>query len=268
MLKQHRELSMFADARSKAAFEYFGDVVSFDTTYNTNRYNFVLGSFIGVNHHGQSTLLGCALIKNEDIQSFKWLFECWLRYMGGKAPKETGMISSQSMASEATSGFQNSSLRQFVKQYDNCLASREQTEFDVAYFHTRIPCATKSAIEAQFQHVYTHEKFREVQAQFRDKVNYTTRSMHSTLCLTIYEVIEQVSNSTFNKFFVTYNTVSQEVKCQCLLFKSRDILYCHSLSVLSFERVDNVAPKYILECWRKNIKRRHTHTSRAAKMSL
>ncbi|RYQ90950.1 hypothetical protein Ahy_B09g096864 isoform F [Arachis hypogaea] len=162
----------------------------------------------------------------------------------------------------------NSSLRQFVKQYDNCLASREQTEFDVAYFHTRIPCATKSAIEAQFQHVYTHEKFREVQAQFRDKVNYTTRSMHSTLCLTIYEVIEQVSNSTFNKFFVTYNTVSQEVKCQCLLFKSRDILYCHSLSVLSFERVDNVAPKYILECWRKNIKRRHTHTSRAAKMSL
>ncbi|RYR12954.1 hypothetical protein Ahy_B04g070215 [Arachis hypogaea] len=41
-----------ADARSRAAFEYFGDVVSFDTTYNTNRYNLVLGSFVGVNHHG------------------------------------------------------------------------------------------------------------------------------------------------------------------------------------------------------------------------
>ncbi|RYQ90948.1 hypothetical protein Ahy_B09g096864 isoform G [Arachis hypogaea] len=85
--------AFWADARSKAAFEYFGDVVSFDTTYNTNRYNFVLGSFIGVNHHGQSTLLGCALIKNEDIQSFKWLFECWLRYMGGKAPK--GILTNQ-----------------------------------------------------------------------------------------------------------------------------------------------------------------------------
>ncbi|RYQ96350.1 hypothetical protein Ahy_B08g092081 [Arachis hypogaea] len=92
----------------------------------------------------------------------------------------------------------NSSLRQFVKQYDNCLASREQTEreFDAADFHTMISCATKSAIEAQFQHVYTHEKFREVQAQFR---------------------------------------------------------------VLSFKRVDNVAPKYILGRWSKNIKRRHTH---------
>ncbi|QHN96525.1 Protein FAR-RED IMPAIRED RESPONSE [Arachis hypogaea] len=131
----------------------------------------------------------------------------------------------------------NSSLRQFVKQYDNCLASREQTEreFDAADFHTMISCATKSAIEAQFQHVYTHEKFREVQAQFRGKVNCITRSMHSTLGFTTYEV------------------------CQCLLFESRGILYCHSLRVLSFKRVDNVAPKYILGRWSKNIKRRHTH---------
>ncbi|XP_057747088.1 protein FAR-RED IMPAIRED RESPONSE 1-like [Arachis stenosperma] len=85
--------ALWADARSRAAFDYFGDVVSFDTTYNTNRYNFVLCSFVGVNHHGQSTLLGCTLIKNEDIQSFKWLFECWLRCMGGKAPK--GILTDQ-----------------------------------------------------------------------------------------------------------------------------------------------------------------------------
>ncbi|RYQ95460.1 hypothetical protein Ahy_B08g090760 [Arachis hypogaea] len=76
-----------ADARSRAACEYFRDMVSFDTTYNTNRYNLVFGSFVGVNYHGQSTLLRCALMKNEDIQSFKWLFECWLRCMGGKAVK-------------------------------------------------------------------------------------------------------------------------------------------------------------------------------------
>ncbi|XP_025628649.1 protein FAR1-RELATED SEQUENCE 6-like [Arachis hypogaea] len=145
----------------------------------------------------------------------------------------------------------NSSLRQFVKQYDNCLASREQREreFDAANFHTVIPCATKSAIEAQFQHVYTHKKFREVQAQFREKVNCITRSMHSTLGFTIYEVVEQVSNSTFNKFMVTYDVVSREVKCQCLLFESRGILCRHSLSILSFERVDNMAQKYINTYW-------------------
>ncbi|RYR28409.1 hypothetical protein Ahy_B01g052523 [Arachis hypogaea] len=55
--------AFWADARSRAACEYFGDVVSFDTTYNTNsvhlrKYNLVFGSFVGVDHHGQSTLLG------------------------------------------------------------------------------------------------------------------------------------------------------------------------------------------------------------------
>ncbi|RYQ96549.1 hypothetical protein Ahy_B08g092337 [Arachis hypogaea] len=85
--------AFWADARSRAACEYFGDVVSFNTTYNTNRYNLVFGSFVGVNHHGQSTLLGCTLIKNEDIQSFKCLFECWLCCMGAKAPK--GILTDQ-----------------------------------------------------------------------------------------------------------------------------------------------------------------------------
>ncbi|RYR75395.1 hypothetical protein Ahy_A02g010045 isoform B [Arachis hypogaea] len=33
--------------KSRATFEYFGDVVSFDTMYNTNRYNFVFRFFCG-----------------------------------------------------------------------------------------------------------------------------------------------------------------------------------------------------------------------------
>ncbi|RYR56799.1 hypothetical protein Ahy_A05g022498 isoform B [Arachis hypogaea] len=44
--------------KSRTTYEYFGNIVSFDTTYNTNMYNMVFGSFIGVNHHGQSALLG------------------------------------------------------------------------------------------------------------------------------------------------------------------------------------------------------------------
>ncbi|QHO21513.1 Protein FAR-RED ELONGATED HYPOCOTYL [Arachis hypogaea] len=132
----------------------------------------------------------------------------------------------------------NSSLIQFFKQYDNCLRSREQAEreSDATNFHTVIPCAIKSSIEAQFQDVYTHQKFREVQAQFRGKANCITRLMNSALGYSVYEVGEQVSSSIFNKFVVTYDSVAAEVKCQCLLFESRGILCRHALSVLSFER--------------------------------
>ncbi|XP_042988761.1 protein FAR1-RELATED SEQUENCE 5-like [Carya illinoinensis] len=48
----------WADARSRAAYEYYGDVVTFDTTYLTNRYEMPFAPFVGVNHHGQSILLG------------------------------------------------------------------------------------------------------------------------------------------------------------------------------------------------------------------
>ncbi|XP_042950352.1 protein FAR1-RELATED SEQUENCE 5-like [Carya illinoinensis] len=48
----------WADARSRAAYKYFGDIVTFDTTYLTNRYGMPFAPFVGVNHHGQSILLG------------------------------------------------------------------------------------------------------------------------------------------------------------------------------------------------------------------
>ncbi|KAK7324381.1 hypothetical protein VNO77_27916 [Canavalia gladiata] len=76
----------WADARSKAANEYFGDVVTFDTTYLTNKYTIPLALFIGANHHGQSVLLGCALLSNEDAETFTWLFQTWLECMSGHAP--------------------------------------------------------------------------------------------------------------------------------------------------------------------------------------
>ncbi|RYQ97502.1 hypothetical protein Ahy_B08g093552 [Arachis hypogaea] len=75
----------------------------------------------------------------------------------------------------------------------------------------------------------------------------------------VYDVGEQVSSSIFNKFVVTYDSVAVKVKCQCLLFESRGILCRHALSVLSFEQVSQVSPRYILERWSKKVKRRHTH---------
>ncbi|CAJ2665675.1 unnamed protein product [Trifolium pratense] len=76
----------WADARSRAAYEYFGEVVTFDTTYLTNKYDMPFAPFVGVNHHGQSMLLGCALLSNEDTETFTWLFSAWLECMHGRSP--------------------------------------------------------------------------------------------------------------------------------------------------------------------------------------
>ncbi|KAJ0962993.1 hypothetical protein J5N97_028115 [Dioscorea zingiberensis] len=86
----------WADARSIAAYEAFGDVISFDTTYLTNKYDMPFAPFVGVNHHGQTILFGCGLLSKEDTETYIWLFKTWLECMSGKAPK--AIITDQCMA--------------------------------------------------------------------------------------------------------------------------------------------------------------------------
>ncbi|XP_057719395.1 protein FAR1-RELATED SEQUENCE 5-like [Arachis stenosperma] len=74
--------AVWVDARCRASYEYYGDVVSLDSTYSTNRHGLPFASFVGVNHHGKSTLLGCALLGNKKIPSYEWVFTQWLTCMG------------------------------------------------------------------------------------------------------------------------------------------------------------------------------------------
>nr|GEU37985.1 protein FAR-RED impaired response 1-like [Tanacetum cinerariifolium] len=87
-LDEENRLKFFfwEDARCRAAYEEFGDVVTFDATYLTNKYEMPMAPFVRVNHHGQSILLGCGLISNEDTNTFTWLFQTWLACMSRRAP--------------------------------------------------------------------------------------------------------------------------------------------------------------------------------------
>ncbi|KAK9283583.1 hypothetical protein L1049_011832 [Liquidambar formosana] len=60
----------WADASSRITYESFSDVVSFDTMYLTDCYEMPCSPFVGVNHHGQSILLGCTLLSCETINSY------------------------------------------------------------------------------------------------------------------------------------------------------------------------------------------------------
>jgi hypothetical protein len=52
------------------AYKYFGDIVTFDPTYLTNKYKIPFVPFTRVNHHQQSILFGCALLWDEAEESF------------------------------------------------------------------------------------------------------------------------------------------------------------------------------------------------------
>lgn len=77
----------WADARSRAAYGYFCDTVAIDTTCLANKYELPLISFVGVNHHGQSVLLGCGFLGVESLDCYVWMLRAWLKCMLGRPPQ-------------------------------------------------------------------------------------------------------------------------------------------------------------------------------------
>jgi len=83
----HLRNALWVDARSRAACRYFSDVIYFDNTYLSNKYEIPLVTFVGINHHGQSVLLGCGLLAGETTESYSWLFRTWVTCMSGCSPQ-------------------------------------------------------------------------------------------------------------------------------------------------------------------------------------
>ncbi|KAK9136750.1 hypothetical protein Sjap_007344 [Stephania japonica] len=68
-------------------YESFGDAVVFDTTHRLDAYDMLLAIWVGLDNHGMNCFFGCALLRDENVQSFSWALKTFLRFMKGKAPQ-------------------------------------------------------------------------------------------------------------------------------------------------------------------------------------
>ncbi|KAG6674149.1 hypothetical protein I3842_15G028400 [Carya illinoinensis] len=272
----------WADARSRADYKYFGDVVIFDMTYLTNRYGMPFAPFVGVNHHGPSILLGVGLIFSEDTETFIWLFQTWLTCMEGEAPKaiittqDKAMKNAISLAgmsttqrSESMNSFfdgyvhAKTSLKEFVDQFDNALRKKieSESEADFQSFNVTIPVVSPSPLEKIFQGIYTCNKFREVQKEVIGMLATLPTLYRKDGIITTYHVEDEVDVDDFIKevtHTVYFNEAECEVKYSCALFEMRGILCKHVLSIMRVNKVRSIPEKYILDRWRKDIKRTYT----------
>lgn len=67
----------FRDAKCDVDFEAFGDVISIDITYKTNKYNLVCALFIVIYHHACNTILGMRFLS---VEYSEWLFKTFLHF--------------------------------------------------------------------------------------------------------------------------------------------------------------------------------------------
>lgn len=98
----------WADARSIIDYSYFGDVVLFETTYRSSSFDLPFAPFIGINHHKQIVIFGAALLLDETVESFVWLFKTFLAAMSGKQPKTILTDQSAAITKASTMTFSSS----------------------------------------------------------------------------------------------------------------------------------------------------------------
>ena len=76
----------WSHASQRAEYKDFGDVITFDTTHKTNCKQMPLAMFVGSNNNLKNVTFGQALIGDESVTSFEWLFKTFKTCMAGKQP--------------------------------------------------------------------------------------------------------------------------------------------------------------------------------------
>ncbi|XP_062184036.1 protein FAR1-RELATED SEQUENCE 7-like [Phragmites australis] len=77
----------WADARMIIDYSQFGDVVAFDVVSRNSISLRHFSSFVGCNSLGEPIVFALALMYDESVESFQWLFETFLHAMSGQTPK-------------------------------------------------------------------------------------------------------------------------------------------------------------------------------------
>ncbi|XP_074271543.1 protein FAR-RED IMPAIRED RESPONSE 1-like [Silene latifolia] len=77
----------WADAQARMNYSLFGDTITFDPTYDTNKYHKAFTPFTGVDNHKKSVTFDAALVDHENDGSFIWVFKKCLDCMGNKEPQ-------------------------------------------------------------------------------------------------------------------------------------------------------------------------------------
>lgn len=158
---ENRVRNMFwSHASSRRDYDLYGDILSFDTTYQTNRYNLKFAPFVGINRHGQDVLFGGALIADETTKTFVWLFRMFLKCMGGRAPMT--IVTDQDAAMKAAIAkelpqtvHRNSMFHVLRKAELNCgqTFANKGREFTRNFYDIIYNCLTKKEFEDLWNHM-------------------------------------------------------------------------------------------------------------------
>ncbi|XP_021759155.1 protein FAR-RED IMPAIRED RESPONSE 1-like [Chenopodium quinoa] len=135
-------------------YRIYEDVLVFDTTYRTNRYNLICAPFVGINNHWHNCMFACAFIGDEKTNSFVWLLETFLKAMENRTPTLIFTDQDQAMANAIEQVLSNTRHRLCIWNLEQNAITRfgalkKDKEFKYAFNQCLKMCVTEQELKWQ-----------------------------------------------------------------------------------------------------------------------
>ncbi|XP_021721481.1 protein FAR-RED IMPAIRED RESPONSE 1-like [Chenopodium quinoa] len=247
-MDEHQRLTrvFWADAISRKKYSLFCDMITFDTTFDTNKYSMVFAPFTGVDNHGKCVTFGIGLLEKEDIESFEWLFETFLKAMNNCQP--ACIMTDQNPAMKV-----HLLLIELWFRYESAIDAQRHTQdkLNATSKTTHPQLVTPLHLEKHAALVYTHNLFYIFQKEFKHAL-YNCGI--GSVTIKEEEGIEQyriVDNTRKKSYHFTYVLCSNDASCSCRMFESVGILCRHILFVMKGKFLFEIPRQYVLHRWTK-----------------
>ncbi|RYR68817.1 hypothetical protein Ahy_A03g015287 [Arachis hypogaea] len=227
---------VWADGESVVDYECFGNVLAFDTTYKKNVYNKPLVIFSGTNHHGQTTIFGCALLSDEKSETFKWALKEFLEIMSGKLPG--GVVTDGDRA-----------MREAILKRWNEIISKyglAENEWVQVIYNDRMKWATAYLKEHFFGRIRTTSQCKGIHSLLKNYVDIKTsllEFMHK-----FSEVLRHYRNNHLTADFDTFYKFPVLTTCLESFEKQAAELYTRNIYKLVKDEIEAAGALNVTEC--------------------
>ncbi|XP_023759359.1 protein FAR1-RELATED SEQUENCE 5-like [Lactuca sativa] len=262
-------VSLFwADEAAKANYREFGDVVSFDATFRTNKYHMVFVHFTTIDNHRKSVTFAIGLLSSETTESYVWLLKTFLKTFG-KQPTVvlTDEDAAMKIAIERILSDSRHRLSMDRQRHNQCYLDHLSNIFKIKskislkimehaadIYTNEVFIKVKKEIEQSLfscsQYSVTNEEFydRFVVMQYKDIMGSTPTVVNEEDSESEYDVPEKTYF-----FKVVYDKKESSFECSRSLFFQNGILCRHIFCIFRTYQINKIPSKYILRRWCKGV---------------
>ncbi|XP_071740569.1 protein FAR1-RELATED SEQUENCE 5-like [Rutidosis leptorrhynchoides] len=247
-------LGMFwADNICKLNYQEFGDILSFDPTYNTNRYKMVFVPLTGVDNHKKLVVFGAALLSSETSMAFCWFRDCFLKTFG-KEPVLVATDQDLAIKDAINKKFTTAKHRLCMKHISQKLSAKVGNDLysnkdflkrmNYIFWDQDTPMSAlmRTSSLSESENSFFHKCKNKNSTIFE----FLLRGDGRYLCK-IQEKFPEPRPSWNYKVYIDLETV--ETSCSCLLFTREGRLCRHIFYVFNLFDIHTIPAHYILKRW-------------------